>query len=61
MNDTKDARADPLATLLVVDDNPDNGALLSELLKAEYRMLAATSGRRRSMTSARWVPDHILL
>ncbi|MDP2810739.1 MAG: two-component system response regulator [Rhodocyclaceae bacterium] len=34
------------ATLLVVDDNPDNVALLGELLQADYRVLAATSGRR---------------
>ncbi|MCX7156506.1 MAG: two-component system response regulator [Rhodocyclales bacterium] len=33
-------------TLLVVDDNPDNVALLGDLLQADYRVLAATSGRR---------------
>ena len=34
------------ATLLVVDDNPDNLMLLAELLRADYRVLAATSGQR---------------
>jgi putative two-component system response regulator len=50
------------ATLLVVDDNPDNLMLLGELLQAEYRVLAATSGPRALEIAGRLPrPDLILL
>ncbi len=50
------------ATLLVVDDNPVNVALLVDLLQADYRVLAANSGRR-ALVLARSEPrpDLILL
>lgn len=50
------------ATLLVVDDSPDNLALLGNLLQANYRMLAATSGRRAlEIARNQPRPDLILL
>jgi putative two-component system response regulator len=50
------------ATLLVVDDNPDNVALLVELLQADYRVLAATSGQRAlELARNEPAPDLILL
>ncbi|MFH1869555.1 MAG: two-component system response regulator [Pseudomonadota bacterium] len=50
------------ATLLVVDDSPDNLALLGDLLQAEYRVLAARSGRRAlAIARERPRPDLILL
>ncbi len=53
-------------TVLIVDDVPDNIALLSALLKDRYRTRAATSGQRaldivafslpgRRMTTRSWV------
>ena len=33
-------------TVLIVDDEPGNLALLTELLQPHYRVLAATSGER---------------
>lgn len=38
--------ADPLPTILVVDDSPENLTVLSELLQPLYRVKAATSGPR---------------
>ena len=50
------------ATLLVVDDNPDNLMLLCELLRPEYQVLAATSGPRAlELAGNRPRPDLILL
>ena len=50
------------ATLLVVDDNPDNLALLVDLLKPDYRVLAANSGRRTlELARSEPTPDLILL
>ena len=50
------------ATVLVVDDNPDNLMVLGELLQAEYRVLAATSGPRAlEIAGNRPRPDLILL
>ncbi|MDP2810715.1 MAG: two-component system response regulator [Rhodocyclaceae bacterium] len=62
MNDKTATGVDNVATLLVVDDNPDNLALLGDLLQADYRVLAATSGRR-ALEIARIEPrpDLILL
>lgn len=50
------------ATILVVDDNPDNLSVLGELLQPDYIVRAASSGRRAlqvAATSPR--PDLILL
>jgi putative two-component system response regulator len=50
------------ATLLLVDDTPDNLTILAEILEAEHRILAATTGQR-ALAIARTTPhpDLILL
>lgn len=49
-------------TLLVVDDAPDNIQLLSGLLKATYKVKAATSGEKALLIANRTpVPDLVLL
>ncbi|APW38938.1 two-component system response regulator [Rhodoferax koreense] len=49
-------------TVLVVDDTPDNLALMSGLLKDTYRVKLASSGARAlQITTARPLPDLILL
>jgi putative two-component system response regulator len=49
-------------TILIVDDAPDNIALLSALLRDEYRTLAATSGESALLiSSGDALPDLILL
>jgi putative two-component system response regulator len=48
--------------ILVVDDTPDNLALMSELLRAEYRVKVATSGEKAlELARAEPMPDLILL
>ncbi|MBK8640569.1 MAG: response regulator [Chromatiaceae bacterium] len=48
--------------VLIVDDVPDNIALLSALLKDRYRTRAATSGQRAlDIAAADPLPDMILL
>ena len=37
----------PTATILVVDDAPENLAVLAKLLQPLYRVLAANSGEKR--------------
>jgi len=50
------------ATLLVVDDSPDNLSVLAELLRPHYQVLAATSGESALRVAATLpVPDLILL
>ncbi|MFP4155492.1 MAG: response regulator [Halothiobacillaceae bacterium] len=50
------------ATLLIVDDEPTNLAVLSELLRAEYRIRAARSGEAALDAIRRApVPDLVLL
>jgi putative two-component system response regulator len=50
------------ATILIVDDAPENLAVLSELLHPQYRVLAATSGSAcLRIASAEPRPDLILL
>lgn len=50
------------ATILIVDDAPENLAVLSELLRPQYRVLAATSGSAcLRVASAEPRPDLILL
>lgn len=56
-----DARPIP-STILVVDDTPDNLAVLGQLLRDEYRVLAANSGPRAlQLARANLRPDLILL
>ena len=50
------------ATILVVDDMPDNLAVLGELLQPEYRVLAANNGARAlRLALSEPPPDLILL
>ena len=50
------------ATLLIVDDQPENLAVLSDLLEPHYRVRAATSGERALILAASTPqPDLILL
>ncbi|BAE50644.1 Response regulator containing a CheY-like receiver domain and an HD-GYP domain [Paramagnetospirillum magneticum AMB-1] len=50
------------ATILVVDDTPDNLAVLSSLLKDEYRVKVASSGEKAlKVAMAETSPDLILL
>ena len=50
------------ATVLVVDDTPDNLAVLSSLLKDEYRVKAASNGEKAlQIAAADNPPDLILL
>ena len=49
-------------TVLIVDDSPENLTVLGELLKHDYRVLAATSGLRALQLASRQPrPDLILL
>ncbi|WOB06013.1 two-component system response regulator [Piscinibacter gummiphilus] len=49
-------------TILIVDDSPENLTVLGELLKNDYRVLAATDGLRALQLAARQPgPDLILL
>jgi len=53
---------DGLATILIVDDSPENLAVLSELLQTEYRVRAATSGKKAlRVVKTAHKPDLILL
>ena len=50
------------ATILVVDDNPENLTVLGELLSPEFRVLAANSGKRALDLISRGArPDVMLL
>jgi putative two-component system response regulator len=52
----------PLPTLLIVDDQPENLATLGDLLEPHYRVIAATSGRRAlQLATSEPPPDLILL
>ena len=51
-----------VATILIVDDSPENLAVLNELLHADYRVRAATSGSKAlSVVKTSPKPDLILL
>ena len=51
-----------LATILIVDDSPENLAVLSELLQTDYRVRAATSGEKAlRVVKTTPKPDLILL
>lgn len=50
------------STILIVDDTPENLSVLSEMLRPQYRVLAATSGEGcLRVASAQPRPDLILL
>lgn len=50
------------ATVLIVDDAPDNILVLDEILRAEYRILAATSGEKAlTFIDRDEIPDVVLL
>jgi len=50
------------ATILVVDDNPENLSVMGELLRPEYRVLAANSGQRAlDIVLSGGNPDLVLL
>ncbi|MDD2878996.1 MAG: response regulator [Rhodoferax sp.] len=52
----------PHATILIVDDAPENLFVLSELLQPHYRVLAANNGERGLLVAAAEpLPDLILL
>lgn len=50
-----------LETILIVDDNPENRALLAGLLKPHYRLLVATSGAQALTICHKQKPDLVLL
>lgn len=58
------AMSDPTAprpTVLAVDDTPDNLSLLSDILKEDYRVLAAKSGEKALQLALTKAPDVVLL
>ncbi len=52
---------DPSATILAVDDSPENLVVISGLLHPGYRVLAATSGEKALRIAMEQRPDLILL
>ena len=61
-NDTEPRLAKPVATVLVVDDNPINLKLVSDLLAFEgYRVLKADDGEKAAASVQLDPPDLILL
>lgn len=62
MNDLTKVAIQKSATVLVVDDRPSNVTLLGEVLRTQYRILAATSGQRAlELARSEPRPDLILL
>jgi putative two-component system response regulator len=58
----RDGHEPPAATLLVVDDTPENLAVMGALLQPRYRVRAASSGRRAlEVARSQPMPDLILL
>jgi putative two-component system response regulator len=49
------------ATILTVDDSPENLAILSDLLRPAYRVLAATSGERALRIACDSKPPDLIL
>ena len=49
------------AVIMIVDDTQDNIALVHEILKDEYRVIAATDGAKALVAAGRTRPDLILL
>jgi putative two-component system response regulator len=60
-NEMRTHRTVPQATLLVVDDEPLNVSLLSQLLRPEFRVLGALSGASALALMAAELPDLVLL
>jgi signal transduction histidine kinase len=50
-----------MPTVLVVDDTPDNVALLSSLLKGDYRIKVATSGEKALRIALEGEPPDLIL
>ena len=48
-------------TILIIDDSPEVITILRDVLKADYRVLAATSGDQGIVVALREMPDLILL
>lgn len=48
-------------TLLIVDDQPENLAVLGDLLEPHYRVIAATSGQRALQLAASASPPDLIL
>jgi CheY-like chemotaxis protein len=62
LNDIEPEPAKPAATILVVDDNPINLKLVSDLLAFEgYRVLRAADGEEAATSVKRDFPELILL
>ncbi|MEW6357340.1 MAG: SpoIIE family protein phosphatase [Planctomycetota bacterium] len=52
----------PKKTILIVDDSPENLRILSNLLKGEYRLMAATNGAKAlELAMSESKPDLVLL
>ena len=51
----------PKATILVVDDTPDNLALMSNLLKDDYKVKIASSGEKALKIAASDPPPDLIL
>lgn len=49
------------ATVLIVDDNPDNIEILARILHPEFRVIFTTQGRQTSFLAEKQLPDLILL
>ena len=49
------------ATLLIVDDQPENLAAMSELLEPHYRVIAANSGQRALHLATKELPPDLIL
>ncbi|VEB40825.1 Cyclic di-GMP phosphodiesterase response regulator RpfG [Chromobacterium violaceum] len=56
-----DNQSDTRPTILVVDDTPDNLALINDLLHRDYRVKVATGGEKALRIVAAGEPDLILL
>ncbi len=54
-------QANKTKTVLVVDDTADNRTLLTQILKDDYRVLAAVSGLQAIELCERFMPDLVLL
>jgi putative two-component system response regulator len=52
---------DPRPTILVVDDAPENLAVLSQLLQSRYRVIAAITGETGLRLAREQLPDLIVL
>jgi PAS domain S-box-containing protein len=58
---TESKLSEKKATLLIVDDTPDNLALLSDLLRDDYKLKIATSGEKALRIAASDAPPDLIL